>query len=174
MKKLLFLVFFLFLSFGIFLTFYFLLFGNNRVDFLKEEEGQKSFSCPVPREYCSKGKIIELEGEYVGVGYRVPEGTPILAVLPGHIKGSGVVLKESGGGTGRYPGLIISSPSNDLRVHYILTGDDYLGFDNVIQTEEISTARVGNIANFKVNLLVSVYDDQDRLKLEPQNFIKND
>ena len=57
-----------------------------------EEMKKTSFFCPVPKEYCSLGRRIELEGEYLGVGYLVPSGTPILAVLPGQVKGSGVLV----------------------------------------------------------------------------------
>jgi len=134
-------------------------------------EGQTLF-CPVPKEYCASGKVIRIKGNYVGVGYQVPEGTPILAVLSGQVKGSGVTYRQNVGG-GRYPGLSLTNFDSGLKVYYVLTGEDFLGLVNVDKGEQILSARKGEIANFKVNLLVSIVDDnQKEIELSPRDFVK--
>lgn len=132
-----------------------------------------SFLCPVPVEYCESGRVVEIDGAYLGVGYQVPEGTPILAVLSGQVKGSGVTYRQSAGG-GRYPGLILTDLANDIVVHYVLTGEDFSELINVDKGEQILLAREGKIANFGVNLIISVYQNigegQEEVKLEPKDF----
>lgn len=140
--------------------------------YLYRAKSRSYLACPVPKEYCKQGKIIEYNGIYFGVGYRVPAGTPVLAVIGGQIQGSGVSYTEELGG-GRFPGLMLTDYSNGQRVSYILTGEGYSVLADVSQSEEIVKSREGNIANFEVNLLVTVHNNNDSgepVKLSPRNF----
>lgn len=42
-----------------------------------------AFACPVPKEFCSKGKEIFNGSAFLGVGYSLPKGTKIIASMPG-------------------------------------------------------------------------------------------
>ncbi|MBC7265056.1 MAG: hypothetical protein H5T64_11980 [Chloroflexi bacterium] len=58
-------------------------------DLPKKEETY--IGCPVPEEYCKGGENVFYEGKVVGVGFVLPEGTPMLAVFDGEPRpGAGV------------------------------------------------------------------------------------
>ncbi len=42
-----------------------------------------TFACPVPKELCSGGKEIFYGSVFLGVGYTLPQGTKIIASMPG-------------------------------------------------------------------------------------------
>lgn len=44
-----------------------------------------TFSCPVPKEFCSKGKIIKDKDKILGLGFNLPVGTKIYAATSGRI-----------------------------------------------------------------------------------------
>jgi len=136
-----------------------------------KSEETKTFLCPVPAEYCDSGRIIEIDGAYVGVGYQVPEGTPILAALPGQVKNSRTTFLGKTGG-GQFVSLNLVDPSTGFNVYYVLAGEDKEILVNVSRGEEILLTRGGEVANFGVSLLVSVVgSDQKKLPLAPDDFV---
>jgi hypothetical protein len=47
---------------------------------------EASFACPVPEEFCEEGMaLLRDDGSFYGLGFFLPEGTPILAVAEGTI-----------------------------------------------------------------------------------------
>lgn len=42
-----------------------------------------TLACPVPKDYCDKGKVIIANGKIVGTGFSLPSGTPLSASLEG-------------------------------------------------------------------------------------------
>lgn len=53
------------------------------LEFPKETEF--AIGCPVPQEYCQAGRNFIWEGKSIGVGFMIPEGTPLLSVFDGEI-----------------------------------------------------------------------------------------
>lgn len=131
---------------------------------------KSTFVCPVPRKYCRKGKVIKSDGHYLGVGYQVPVGTPILAVFNGQTRGGRIKfsLPEN---KDRFSTILLKG-GGDLEASYILTGSDYQGIANFIQGEEIDHTREGEITSFGVNLLIQVWQGEERkmIELVPKDF----
>lgn len=53
-----------------------------------------TIGCPVPKEFCSQGKIITYQGKLVGMGFTLPKGTAVLAAFKGTVSEG-----SRGGGT---------------------------------------------------------------------------
>ena len=87
-------------------------------------------SCVVlPEEYCSQGKLIYEEGQLIGLGFRVPEETPIFAPFKGVLETN--VLHQIN--DQHYPGLSLQdTTSEDYGTFEIWTFFDPLGY---FQTE---------------------------------------
>lgn len=133
-------------------------------------DGKKmTLFCPVPKEYCSKGKVVEFGEDYVGVGYQVPEGTPVLAVISGRATNYGKNYVPSVGG-GHYSGIKLVGNDSNLTIDYVRVSDPFAILADYDQGEEIITVKAGEIASFGVNLLVRVSDNQGILELEPVDF----
>lgn len=128
-----------------------------------------SFLCPVPVEYCDSGRVVEIDGAYLGVGYQVPEGTPVLAVISGRATNYGKNYLPSVGG-GHYSGIKLVGNDSNLTIDYVRVSDPFTILADYDQGEEIITVKAGEIANFGVNLLVRVSDNQGILELEPVDF----
>ena len=129
-------------------------------------------SCPVPAEHCRQGKIIEIKGEYFGIGYAVPVGTPILAVFDGQTRGGGLTFSPELGGK-QFSTVVLTDKNSNSEADYILTGEGYQGFDSFSQEQEITGAREGEIADFGVNLIVRIRNldgnEVDRHFLDPSS-----
>jgi hypothetical protein len=113
-----------------------------------------TFACPIPQTYCHKGKLIKVKDNYVGIGYQLPAGTPIYAIIDGGTKGGGVVFSEELGGK-RFPSIVLEDQT--YRVNYIFIGNDYLSRIMATKGQELIKTNSGNIANFDINLLITVY-----------------
>lgn len=50
--------------------------------------------CPVPEEFCENAIIVQ-EGGFYGLGFKLPEGTPILAAFPGTLSDEPSVPERS-------------------------------------------------------------------------------
>ena len=149
----------------------FLFFWLQRKKTSLPKETKAPFVCPVPGKYCLKGKIIEVEGRYLGIGFFLPEGTPIFAVIEGATRG-GRVSYTPKIGNGRYPTIIIEGEK--FEAVYTLTGEDYQGWARVSQGEEIARARKGVIGNTGANLMIRIMEKKtDKiLELKPGDLAK--
>lgn len=140
--------------------------------YLWKKSSEQVFFCPVPREYCKKGKLIEIEGRYFGIGFDVPAGTPILAAISGLTSGGRVSLKDRG----IFPTLTIKDKESGYAVNYIITEDDYLDFSPVSVREEVCLARKGTVGEWGVNLIFRVWSKKegryDTLEIEPKDLIE--
>ncbi len=160
---------------GFLASYYFFIFRPAREDelFIERSTIKKFLHCPVPQEYCSRGKIVEVDGSYLGIGYQVPENTPILAVFAGQVKNSRMNYINMTSG-GQFPSLILTDFNSGFSVNYVLTGRDEQRLVNVWAEEEILKTQSGEIADFGVNLIVSVFDaEKEIIKLEPKDFLAN-
>lgn len=113
------------------------------------------FLCPLPKEYCSSGKVIKFDNHYFGIGYKVPAEVPIRAIVSGQVKG-GRVTYSSKLGSGKFPTILINSTNKAYEITYVLTGGDYQNLVDVKAGETLDKTREGEIAKFGVNLLVII------------------
>ncbi len=169
MKKILVLWLALLLFFGIVVLDYFTGFP---FDLMVKDK----FSCPVSRKYCKSGEVIKIEGNYFGIGYKVPEGESIFAAVNGQVQGKGTQFPYKLGGE-RFPGLILKNKERNIEVNYIFTGEDLFQVKEVNKGEEIIKISEGEVANFGVNLLVTIYDtsngERKLLEYKPNVFNKS-
>lgn len=107
--------------------------------------------CPVPTEYCAQGKIIKVKGQFAGIGFSVPVGTPIFAVFNGGLRPGWVAFSN-----GRKPLIILENKQKQMEAVYQITGPDFAQYDAVKQGGKIGEAREGNIDQFGVNLIISI------------------
>lgn len=114
---------------------------------------EQKLHCPVLPKYCSQGKVIEIDGRYFGIGYKLPTGSPIFAVSDGETRGGTLTFSYKLGGQ-RFPTIILRSKTGENEIDYILTGDDYRDIANVRQGDKISISGEGLIGNSDVNLVV--------------------
>ena len=71
---------------------------------------EPKLSCVVlPEEYCSQGKLISEDGQLIGLGFRVPEGTPIFAPFKGELETN--VLHQIN--DQHYPGLSLQDTTSE-------------------------------------------------------------
>jgi len=110
------------------------------------------FVCPVPKEYCKTAKVIEIEGRYFGLGYKVPEGTPIYAVRNGFLDKGFFGLNPKYGG-GNYPVLLLET-GNDEAIDYIHTGSESQLKVDVAGGGQIGVAGKSDISNLGVNVVI--------------------
>jgi len=129
--------------------------------FLKKNKA--GFLCPLPKKYCSRGKTISYKDYYLGVGWKVPAGTPISAVFSGQTKGGRVSYSEEIGG-GRFPTILLIGDDGVYEVTYVLTGNDYQGINDIEKGEKIETVRDSSVADLNVNLLVTIYKKENGQK----------
>ncbi|MBK7200961.1 hypothetical protein [Candidatus Amarolinea dominans] len=107
--------------------------------------------CPVSKEYCTKGKIITVKGQFVGIGYSVPVGAPIYAVFSGGLRPGWIASSN-----GRKPLIILENKEKQTEAVYQITGQDFTRYNAVKQGGKIGEAREGNIDQFGVNLIISI------------------
>ena len=168
MKKYLYILFVLLSS--IFLILLYIYFLNIRASKLQ-------ISCPVPAEYCSRGQVLERNGGYFAIGYKLPLNTPIFAVLDGYVKGGRSGMSTSAGHK-IYPNLILVTNNPKYNAFYVITGDDYLETKAIKAGEIITGARKDEIGDFKeINLIFYLTRDTDENKrekvfLQPKDFNK--
>jgi len=71
---------------------------------------EPKLSCVVlPEEYCSQGKLIYENGQLIGLGFRVPEETPIYAPFKGKLETN--VLHQIN--DQHYPGLSLQDTTSE-------------------------------------------------------------
>lgn len=65
-------------SYHCFIHFFFL---SHKTNFLFSSK--ETFSCPVSKEYCEKGKVVQLEGKYFAIAYKLPAGETVKTIFGG-------------------------------------------------------------------------------------------
>lgn len=72
------------------------------------------FACPVPKELCASGVPIVDQGQFLGIGYALPQNTQLLSAFDGRVSGLARADPERNvvphtalylGGTGEFQGL---------------------------------------------------------------------
>jgi len=107
--------------------------------------------CPVPKEYCTKGKVIKAKGQFTGIGYSVPVGTPLYAIFSGGLRPGWVASSN-----GRKPLIILENKEKQMEAVYQITGQDFTRYDAVKQGGKIGEAREGRIDQSGLNLIISI------------------
>jgi len=113
---------------------------------------KQSFFCPVPQKYCKDARKIEINGKFFGIGYKVPEKTPIYAVSNGFLDKGYFSLNPKYGG-GNYPVLMLTTISNE-NIEYIFTGREIKKGTEALKKEQIGLAGKENFANYDINLVI--------------------
>lgn len=107
--------------------------------------------CPVPKEYCAKGKIIKVKDQFAGIGYTVPADTPLYAVFSGGLRPGWVTSSN-----GRKPLIILENIEKQMEAVYQITGPDFTQYEAVKQGGKIAEAQEGNIDQSGANLIISI------------------
>ncbi|WP_423226594.1 hypothetical protein [Candidatus Amarolinea aalborgensis] len=107
--------------------------------------------CPVPKEYCTKGKVIKVKGQFTGIGYSVPVGTPLYAIFSGGLRPGWVASSK-----GRKPLIILENKEKQTEAVYQITGQDFTRYDAVKQGGKIGGVREGRIDQSGLNLIISI------------------
>ncbi len=128
-----------------------------------------NFVCPVPAEYCDSGKIITSKGNYLGIGYQLPEGTPIIAIFAGQASSFGSNYKTETGWD-HYAGIELNSLNNEYVANYIRINDSLEIKSNFDQSETMATTQSGDINDYGVNLLITVSQNGNIIELKPSDF----
>ena len=132
MKRILFVGIFLLIIVNILLSFVY--FASRRT--AKQNPSQAAslplLLCPVPKEYCAKGKIITVKGQFVGIGYSVPAGTPLYAIFSGGLRPGWVASSN-----GRKPLIMLENKEKQTEAVYQITGQDFTRYDAVKQGGKI-------------------------------------
>lgn len=130
------------------------------------------YPCPVPKKYCRLGKIIRIERNYIGIGYRLPENTSMLAIVDGASRGGRLNFNPKYG-EGTYSTIVISQ-NGSTEVDYIYSGKDFQNFGKVAVGEEIGKTTEGAISDFDVNLIIRLRQNSpgksEIIELTPANF----
>ncbi len=100
----------------------------------KSSSNSSPYACPVPKDFCSQGHIIKVDGQAMGMGFQLPINTPIYPVFKGSMRTGGVAYIKQPGGS-RFPTLTIVDEANQREVVYTFTGKDYTSAPN--NSEEI-------------------------------------
>lgn len=81
--------------------------------------------CPVPQEYCRTAtEIFRDDGSFCGLGFTLPEGTPILAVADGKLERlDGGWWSPASEPQSRYYPIRYTLSTEDLSFHYSLVDD---------------------------------------------------
>lgn len=131
--------------------------------------GKITFVCPVRKELCKTGKIIQVNNKYFAIGYKLDVGEAINAV----IDGEGVIGKTSlklDSGIGNYYSVFQTADSG-YSIQYVFTRTQLpYGKKNYQAGEAITTADLNLIGSLNVNFLVIVYKDNKVLELKPSSF----
>lgn len=117
---------------------------------------KQPYSCPVPKEYCKKGKVITIKGKYYGIGYNLPQNTSLYSMFDGQLNTSYITFsQELGGGT--YQGItIVNDNSKETAVYLFNNKNNSVISRKVNSNEAIANLESENISNFKVNLIVKI------------------
>jgi len=108
--------------------------------------------CPVPKAYCTKGKVIKVKEQFAGIGYSVPVGTPLYAIFSGGLRPGWIASSN-----GRKPLIVLENKEKQMEAVYQITGLDFTQYEAVQQGGKIGEAREGSIEQSDVNLVISIY-----------------
>lgn len=126
--------------------------------------------CPVPKEYCTKGKIIKVKGQFAGIGYSVPVGVSIHAIFNGGLRPGWAASSN-----GRKPLIFLENKSQQIEAVYQITGQDFTQYEVAKQGEKIAEAKGGNIDPSGVNLIIYIrrLDNKTNsiIPVKPSDFI---
>ena len=103
------------------------------------------------KKYCTKGKIITVKGQFVGIGYSVPVGAPIYAVYSGGLRPGWIASSN-----GRKPLIVLENKEKQMEAVYQITGPDFTQYEAVAQGRKIAEAKEGNIDQSGVNMIISI------------------
>lgn len=64
------------------------------LDKISLPQDKLAINCPVPKQFCNQAKPVVFQGKTIGLGFTLPEGTPITAAFPGTLE-NGIEKNET-------------------------------------------------------------------------------
>jgi len=129
-----------------------------------------SLSCPVAKEYCQSGKIVEGGEGFLGISFTLPLETSILTSFPGELSSEPTIPQRAS----NQP-LLYLRGNQGLEAIYSFYGFSSATFDKTYQARaEIGKIGEGSFPTMSsfggANFLFSVKKDGKFIKISPEDF----
>ncbi len=112
------------------------------------------FPCPLPASYCSSYREVKAHGQFYGIAWDLPPGTPVHSLFAGPI----FPVRAPVWPSFVHPGLSLESLDKKWRAIYVFTGPDVIRYTVAwAPGETLLNAREGSIASFGANLVLRIY-----------------
>ena len=112
------------------------------------------FPCPLPALYCSSYREVKSNGQFYGIAWDLPPGTPIYSLFAGPIFPARVPVWPSF----VHPGLSLESLDKQWRAIYVFTGPDVMRYTVAnAPGEPLLKAREGSVTSFGANMVLRLY-----------------
>lgn len=139
------------------------------------------FTCPSITQFCQDGKDILIDGNYIGFGDKLPQQSPIYAIINGELAVNKVTIATSSAGLGKQEMTVatITNRKSSVRAAYYFLGE---GIKNKIvrKGETIGSINGKTMPLYNQSSLVFIYTKNDlgmgprlsgeRVKLTKLNF----
>lgn len=121
-----------------------------------------TLACPVPREFCNKGKIIKQNGKLIGLGFELPVNASLFSAASGTIR-EGI---QQGENTPPHPILLLRGQGEleDYIIFYNFFGTSDIGSTSLKETQVEEGRVVGYTGVYRfpqesyqgVNFIISI------------------